>query len=230
MAKDHDKGATHTQALKDEESITLPIADVEMLQDAAKQAGELKSVAAASDQARVAAEAALVKVRERLAHTERDLERERARSTELSGQTQTLLGDLASIQAQLSEATTPTKDAAEAEPLRAGHRRVITLQAYRFDTAQGPKSCPRGTVMQVPEKEFAADRLMRFPRLKDHGVHSDEVARAAKRDAMPVDHASRNLEAVHARVADVMRIREQQRDDLARRLTSPDHIATQLPG
>jgi len=229
------------------EPITMSAEDAELLREGARRALD-------AEKERDSALAAEKKVREQLelsARRVRELEeasaadkhqaalRAREQEKQLLGQTeridaltsdnQRLHEEFASIRERLTKALAGDADGArEQDPLRPGHRRVITTQAYSFVDRGSTKTVPRGTVLQVEEVDYQNDKLRRFPHLQDHQEHLAREREKAEREAAPVQHGRNALEQILAQVEQVQKLRAIQRAETISMIQRPENIEARL--
>jgi len=231
------------------ETVPIRVEDLKLLEAAAERqiaAEETASKALAAEKDARAraerAEAQLVDARrtaeieagrargagEQCAELERERRALRERCATLENETERMHESFAALRQQLQEAIAGGASADKLDPLREGHRRVITIQAFSFEADRRTQTVPMGTVLQVPEGDFQNDRLRRFPHLKDHSEHLEETRKKAERAAVPVNQGRAALEQILERVQDVMRLRKEQRSELVGMMNRPEAIADRV--
>jgi hypothetical protein len=213
------------------ETITLPLADVELMRSAAAEAIELRRKCAALEDGRSVSSGQASELRQALdaltvaRKGQADAD---ACNAELMADKERLLRDIASVRVLLDEAKAP-QPAGATDELQPGHRRVITIQNYSFDSLGGKKSVGKGVVIQVPEADYQNDLIRRFAHLEDYADHQAKEQKRSRLGNQPAQHASDQLAAILATSDRAIALRKEQRLQLMADLTHPDRIAAQLP-
>lgn len=135
---------------------------------------------------------------------------------------------IAELRMQISHAMQGPAQPALGE-VPSGHRRIITIQPYSYDgEGRQPRMVPKDHVMCVPEKDYLSDKLRKFPHLLDFEEHTKLQKAKADAEAQPVNHSREALNQVLAQVDAVLELRKQQQAELAKIITRPENLATQL--